>query len=171
MSATTLTNFAVVIGILFLVATRVKPQLLEWNTTLDRFIIGGVLFAAGILKARNAAEARMAVQAYRILPAHVAAILGYTLPWIEMAVALLLVLGVGVKASAWISAILMGIFIIAISQAWTRGLSIDCGCFGGGGSVAAGHTKYVQEIARDLGLLVIGMHLTRHPQGKWALDK
>jgi len=171
MSAVTVTNWVVILGIVALVVVRRKPELLPWNTTLDRAIIGGVLFAAGILKARNSAEARMAVQAYRILPAHIAAILGYTLPWVEMAVALLLILGVGVKASAWISAILMGVFIVAISQAWARGLSIDCGCFGGGGTVAAGHTKYVQEIARDLGIFVIAIHLSLHPQGKWSLDK
>ncbi len=171
MSATTITNWAVIIGVATLVAARIKPALLPWNTTLDRVIVGGVLFAAGALKAHNSAEARMAVQAYRILPARVAAILGYTLPWVEMAIALLLILGVAVKGSALLSALLMGIFIIAISQAWARGLSIDCGCFGGGGTVAAGHTKYVQEIARDLGILIIAGHLSRHPRGKLGFDK
>ena len=28
-------------------------------------------------------------------------------------------------------------FIIGISQAWARGLTIDCGCFGGGGQIGA----------------------------------
>ena len=27
------------------------------------------------------------------------------------------------------------LFILAISQAWARGLSIDCGCFGGAGKL------------------------------------
>jgi uncharacterized membrane protein YphA (DoxX/SURF4 family) len=171
MNATTITNWVVIVGIAALLVAVRKPSFLPWNTTLDRVIIGGVLFAAGAIKARNSAEARMAVQAYRILPARIAAILGHTLPWVEMAVALLLILGVSVKVSAWISAGLMGIFVLAISQAWVRGLSIDCGCFGGGGTVAAGHTKYIQEIVRDLGIMVLAIHLSRNPQGKLGLDK
>ena len=46
----------------------------------------------------------------------------------------------------------MVVFIIGISQAWARGLTIDCGCFGGGGNIAAAQTQYPQEIARDVGL-------------------
>ena len=32
-------------------------------------------------------------------------------------------------------------FIIGISQAWARGLTIDCGCFGGGGAIGAAETQ------------------------------
>ena len=45
-------------------------------------------------------------------------------------------------------------FIVAIASVWYRGISIDCGCFGGGGEVDASQTQYPAEIARDLGLLL-----------------
>ena len=65
----------------------------------------------------------------------------------------------------------MVIFIIAIAQAWARGLNIDCGCFGGGGTVAPGETKYLQEILRDLGLVFLAIYLIRYPLTKFSLDK
>ncbi len=47
-------------------------------------------------------------------------------------------------------------FIIGISQAWARGLTIDCGCFGGGGQIGAAETRYPQEIARDAAFALAG---------------
>jgi hypothetical protein len=98
-------------------------------------------------------------------------VIGYSLPWIEVGLAIFLILGVFVKQSAMASGALMFIFIIGIAQAGLRGLSIDCGCFGGGGQVAAGQTKYLAEIFRDVGLLAIALALTKFPGGKFGLDR
>ena len=142
-----------------------------WISLLARLVLGGVLIAAGALKAGNPAHAAMAVRAYQVLPITLANILGYALPWVEMGAGLALVIGVAVKAAAIIGGGLMVVFIIAIAQAWARGLSIDCGCFGGGGTVAPGHTAYVQEILRDTGLTALAVYLFRFPHGKFGLDK
>lgn len=148
-----------------------KEKYLPWLTLLARLILGGVLFVAGLLKAKNTTEAGMAVRAYRLLPPGLANTFGYVLPWLEMGIALLLILGVAVRISAYIGGVLMLLFIFAVSQAWARGLSIDCGCFGGGGSVAPGHTKYLQEILRDIGLVIVAFYLTKRPHGRLSLDK
>ena len=142
-----------------------------WISLLARLVLGGVLIAAGTLKAGNPAHAAMAVRAYQVLPLTLANILGYALPWVEMGAGLALVIGVAVKAAAIIGGGLMVVFIVAIAQAWARGLSIDCGCFGGGGTVAPGHTAYVQEILRDTGLTALAVYLFRFPHGKFGLDK
>jgi len=142
-----------------------------WISLLARLVLGGVLIAAGALKAGNPAHAAMAVRAYQVLPVTLANILGYALPWVEMGAGLALVIGVAVKAAAIVGGGLMVVFIIAIAQAWARGLSIDCGCFGGGGTVAPGHTAYVQEILRDTGLTALAVYLFRFPHGKFGLDK
>jgi hypothetical protein len=62
-------------------------------------------------------------------------------------------------------------FIIAISQAWARGLSIDCGCFGDGGAVDPSETKYLETILRDIGFAFLGFWLIRYPVTKFALEK
>jgi len=147
--------------------SKIQP----WITLAGRILLGVVLLLAGYLKAKSPAEAQMAVRAYEVLPVSIANFFGLALPWFEMGAGLLLIIGLAVRYSALFGGALMLLFVVAISQAWARGLTIDCGCFGGGGQVAAGHTKYLQEILRDLGLTLTGVFLYRFPQGKFGIDR
>ena len=113
----------------------------------------------------------MAVRAYRLLPVGIANFFGLALPWLEIGAGILLIIGITVRYASIFGGALMLLFVGAISQAWARGLSIDCGCFGGGGEVAAGHTQYLQEILRDLGLTAAAIFLYLYPHGKLGLDK
>jgi uncharacterized membrane protein YphA (DoxX/SURF4 family) len=142
-----------------------------WLTLLFRLILGGVLLAAGALKIGNLQKSAMAVRAYEILPVDLANFLGYALPWIEIGMGLLLIVGASVKICGLLGALTMLAFIIAIAQAWARGLSIDCGCFGGGGTIDPEDTKYLSEIIRDIGLLTMGVFLYYYPKGKLSLDR
>ena len=142
-----------------------------WITLLARLILGGVLLVAGALKVGNLQKSAMAVRAYELLPTAIANFLGYVLPWLEIGLGLLLILGVAVSISGLFGAIIMFAFIIAIAQAWARGLSIDCGCFGGGGPIDPSQTKYLSEIVRDIGLFGVGIFLYYFPKGRFALDK
>jgi uncharacterized membrane protein YphA (DoxX/SURF4 family) len=142
-----------------------------WLTLAARLILGGVLVAAGGLKIGNLQKSAMAVRAYEILPVGLANFLGYALPWVEIGIGFLLIVGAAVAISGLLGALTMLAFIIAISQAWARGLSIDCGCFGGGGTVNPEDTKYLSEIIRDIGLLVLSIYIYYFPKGKFGLDK
>jgi uncharacterized membrane protein YphA (DoxX/SURF4 family) len=144
---------------------------LPWMSLLARLVLGGVLLVAGYLKAFSPDKSQMAVRAYEILPISVANFLGIILPWLEIGAGLLLLVGLGIRYASIFGSVLMLIFVIAISQAWARGLSIDCGCFGGGGKVAPGETKYLSEILRDLGLAAMGIYLIRYPKTRFALEK
>jgi uncharacterized membrane protein YphA (DoxX/SURF4 family) len=144
---------------------------LPWVGLLARLVLGGVLLLAGYLKAFSPDKSQMAVRAYEILPISVANFLGIILPWLEIGAGLLLLVGLGIRYASIFGSVLMLIFVIAISQAWARGLSIDCGCFGGGGKVAPGETKYLSEILRDLGLAALGIYLIRYPKTRFALEK
>ena len=142
-----------------------------WLTLIFRLTLGAVLLIAGYLKAINPQKSAMAVRAYEVLPISIANFFGYTLPWFEIGVGALLILGVAVRISAVLGGLTMLIFILAISQAWARGLSIDCGCFGGGGTVDPSQTKYLEEILRDFGLMLMAVYLYRFPKGRFGLDK
>ena len=142
-----------------------------WLTLLSRLILGIVLLVAGGLKIGNLPKSAMAVRAYELLPVSLANFLGYTLPWIEIGLGLLLIVGVTVKISGALGALTMLAFIIAIAQAWARGLSIDCGCFGGGGAIDPEDTKYLSEIIRDIGLMALGIFLYFYPKGRFAVEK
>ena len=140
-------------------------------TLLARLILGIVLLVAGALKVPNLPKSAMAVRAYELLPIPIANFLGYTLPWIEIGLGLLLIVGVTVKISGALGGLTMLAFIIAIAQAWARGLSIDCGCFGGGGAIDPEDTKYLSEIFRDIGLMGLGIFLYLYPKGRFAIEK
>lgn len=138
---------------------------------LARLILGGVLVYAGAVKVGKPLTSQRAVQAYDVLPYDLAGWVGLILPFAEIVLGLLLVLGLFTRLAAAISALLMAAFIVGIAQAWARGLTIDCGCFGGGGQVTAGETAYPQEIARDLGLALCGAWLWWRPASLASLDR
>jgi len=152
----------------------VKNQ--PWITLLGRLLLGGVLLVAGGLKVTKPTESANATAAYKILPTDLAHLFGYALPWIEVAVGMLLILGIMVRYSAIFSGIIMIVFIAAIASVWARGLLIDCGCFGGGGEIDPSlksqvHRAYFTEIMRDLGLALTALYLYLFPYGKLSFEK
>ena len=142
-----------------------------WIGLVSRLVLGGVLFAAGYLKVFTLEKSQMSVRAYELLPISLANFLGIVLPFAEIVLGLLLIIGAFTRHMALLGGAIMFIFIAAIASAWARGLTIDCGCFGGGGQVAANETKYLQEIVRDAGLLLLALFLIRYPVTRFSLDK
>ena len=65
-----------------------------WASTAARLILAGVLAVAGGLKVTQPVQAVMAVQAYEVFPPTLGQFLGYARPLFELALALLLLLGV-----------------------------------------------------------------------------
>lgn len=135
-----------------------------------RLVLGGVVLVAGALKVGQLETSARSVRAYQLLPYDVAGAVGYGLPVLELAVGVLLILGLFTRVSAVIAGLLMVVFIVGIASAWARGLSIDCGCFGKGGTIAASQTQYPQEIARDVGLLACAVWLAVRPRSTLSLD-
>ena len=144
-----------------------------WFTFLARLTLAGVLLAAGWIKAMKPHEAAASVRVYEVLPVNIANSFGYILPWIEIGIALLLIVGIWARWSSIAAGTLMVLFVIAISQAWVRKLTINCGCFGNGGITADGKVHpwtYATEIIRDIGLILLSIFITYFPSGKFALD-
>lgn len=145
-------------------------------TLVGRLLLGAVLLVAGGLKAFVPAEAASAVAAYKILPTSLAHIVGYALPWLEIAIALLLITGISMRLASIVAGSIMVLFIAAIISVWARGLLIDCGCFGGGGAIdpslaAQVHKTYALEIARDIGLACTALYLYFFPYGLFSVEK
>jgi uncharacterized membrane protein YphA (DoxX/SURF4 family) len=148
-----------------------RLPLLEVVGTLARLGLAAVWLISGTLKALDPDQTYVAVRAYDVLPTAGVEIVAALLPWVELAFGILLLLGIGTRIVAALSAVLLLVFIAGVIQAWARGLSIDCGCFGGGGAVAPGETAYVQELLRDAGFLLMAGWLVVRPQTKLALDE
>jgi uncharacterized membrane protein YphA (DoxX/SURF4 family) len=145
-------------------------------TLLARLILGGVLLAAGGLKVFKPTDSANAVAAYKLMPTELAHLIGYALPWLEVAMGLLLIIGFMVRPAAVLSGLIMIVFIGAIASVWARGMLIDCGCFGGGGEIdpslaAEVRMNYFIEIMRDLGLALAALYLYFFPYGKLSIEK
>ncbi|GAA4360059.1 DoxX family protein [Angustibacter luteus] len=151
-------------------STDYAPAWRLWLATVLRLVLAGVLIVAGWLKLPEPAASVRAVRAYQLLPESVVPSVGHALPLLEIIVGVLLLVGLATRFAAAVAGLLMLAFIIGISSAWARGLTIDCGCFGGGGTVAANQTKYAQEIARDVGLLLAAAFLVVWPASRLSID-
>jgi uncharacterized membrane protein YphA (DoxX/SURF4 family) len=137
---------------------------------LARLILGGVLIWAGAAKVTRPTLSALAVRAYKILPYDFAGYVGQALPVVEILVGLLIVVGLFTRVSAAGGGLLMLAFITGISWAWAHGYSIDCGCFGGGGNIAASQTQYPLEILRDVGIAACAVWLIVRPHSPYSLD-
>lgn len=97
--------------------------------TILRVALGVVFIVASLDKMGNPESFAENIANYRLLPYRLINISAIVLPWLEVITGSLLVLGVWIRASAVLTCGLLGVFILAISQALLRDLDISCGCF------------------------------------------
>jgi len=129
--------------------------------TILSMALGAVFVYASLDKiAQPAAFARI-VYHYRLigpnalvgpLPANVLAV---TLPWVEMVAGLALIAGVWRREAAGLSALLLVVFLGAVTLALLHGIDIEnCGCFSVSGT---GRSAGIKLILQDLGLLAMAV--------------
>jgi uncharacterized membrane protein YphA (DoxX/SURF4 family) len=134
---------------------------------LVRLVPGALFLWAGLEKAFDRQESILAVNAYDVLPEGLVRAVAAILPWFEIGLGLLLILGLFVRFAGIATAVLTAVFIAGLAQAKARGLAIDCGCFGGGG---AGDGVSWWDIIRDVPILLCGVYLAVRPRGPLQLD-
>ncbi|WP_062077887.1 MauE/DoxX family redox-associated membrane protein [Demequina globuliformis] len=141
-----------------------------WLSLLVRLSMAGILIFAAIPKIQDIPQSIIAVRAYRLLPEEIVPFVGTLLPFFELALALWLILGLWTRwaAGAWL--VMMAAFTIGVIWAWTQGLSIDCGCFGGGGEVEEGATQYPLHLLERAGFIALGLFLFIWPRSRFSLD-
>jgi uncharacterized membrane protein YphA (DoxX/SURF4 family) len=112
----------------------------------------------------------LAVRQYQILPAGPANAFGTVQPFVELALGLLIVLGLGTRLVALLSALLLLVYIGGIISLGARGIAINCGCGGIASKALAGHTRYTLDVLRDVGYLVPAAWLIWRPRSPLSLD-
>jgi uncharacterized membrane protein YphA (DoxX/SURF4 family) len=132
-----------------------------------RLVPAALFLWAGFAKAFDRQGSILGVSAYDVLPESLVKPVAMLLPWVEIAVGVLLILGLFTRFAGLATAGLMSAFIIGLAQAKARGLKINCGCFGTGGP-GSGVTWW--ELIRDTGLFAAGAFLVWRPRGALQLD-
>jgi uncharacterized membrane protein YphA (DoxX/SURF4 family) len=121
---------------------------------LFRAIIGAVFVYAAYTKLRQPwLLFAMSIDSYGMLSEWAVLAVARTLPWFELALGTLLLAGVWLRYVSVAAATLLGLFFTVMTLAYTKGLGIDCGCFGVGEALSP------TTLARDGALLGIAVAL------------
>jgi uncharacterized membrane protein YphA (DoxX/SURF4 family) len=96
----------------------------------------------------------MGIDSYRMLPLVAVEWMARILPWLELGLGALLVVGAGVRWAGLAVTALLVMFMFALAHAALGGLEINCGCFGTG-SVRPG-----RELMLDAALLALALAVT-----------
>lgn len=104
---------------------------------LVRLVLGGVFVYAAWIKLREPwLLFAMSIDAYKVVPQWTAELVARTLPWLELALGLVLLSGFFRRVSSVSAAALLTGFFALMVRAYIRGETIDCGCFGPGEAIS-----------------------------------
>lgn len=135
--------------------------MMVWVQIIVRLIVAGLFVYAGVIKVINPDTFLTDIESYRLVPYHLAWVVAFYLPPLEILCGLGLLWPKTRVSSTVILVGLMVVFVVAISVAWARGLDISCGCFG----TSEGATNYPWLIIRDL-LIIAGLIFNTTKWGK-----
>ncbi|HEX4790934.1 MAG TPA: MauE/DoxX family redox-associated membrane protein, partial [Actinospica sp.] len=142
-----------------------------WISLVARAGLGAMWLYYAVPKLSYSSDALgLAVRQYQILPAGAADTFGTVQPFLELALGLLAVVGLGTRVTAALSALLLLVYIGGIISLGARGIAINCGCGGIASKAEAGHTRYTLDVLRDIGYLVPAGWLIWKPRSPLALD-
>ena len=143
----------------------------RWISLLARAGLGVMWLYYSVPKLSYSSDALdLAVREYQILPSSWADAFGTVQPFLELALGLLVLAGLGTRLVAVCSALLLLVYIGGIISLGARGIAINCGCGGIASTVAAGHTRYTLDVLRDVGYLVPAAWLMLWPRTPLSAD-
>ena len=96
---------------------------------LARFILGAVFIYASLDKIADPVAFSTSIDNYHITPIAINNLAALIIPWVELIIGLSLITGVFLDGASILTMALLVFFIFIISQAYARGISLQCGCF------------------------------------------
>lgn len=126
-----------------------------------RFVLGGLLVLAGVTKLVDREGSRTAVSDYEVLPEAIERPFSALLPWIELSLGMLLLVGLGMTAAAALAAPLFASFAIAIGINMARGRHFDCHCFGSVHNDQIGWSALLRATLLSVAALVVALGTSR----------
>ena len=133
-----------------------------WLTIRVQIALGAIFIIAALPKIADPPSFAHMIYNYRLVPSPLINISALVMPWVELLAGLALILGVWKAAARTVVAIMLAVFIVAISINLSRDNAIDCGCF----NVADRGKTHEQrifdmkvDVFRDLGMLLLAGQL------------
>ena len=126
-----------------------------------RLAAAAIWLLAGASKVADLTHFHAQVDQYRLLPHALEAPFAYALPFVELFVGVYLLIGLLTRMAGIAACGLMVLFLVAQAQAWARGLSLDCGCFGTLTHERVGFITILRDVALGLPSLVMALYPAR----------
>ena len=102
-----------------------------------RVVLGAIFVYAAWVKLRDPWQLfAMSIDSYQILPLREVELAAHVIPWMELALGLLLIAGLWLRISGSIVSLLLLTFFVLMLRAYAKGMAIDCGCFGPGEAIS-----------------------------------
>ncbi len=128
----------------------------DYLTIIIRLFVGSLFIYASFYKIIQPTDFAKSIWYYHMIPGEYINLMALILPWLEFLCGLGIILGIYYKGSVFIINIMMVMFIIALTSAVIRGISIDCGCFK---ASIASNDSAKETLWRDIGLIILTIQL------------
>jgi putative oxidoreductase len=121
-----------------------------WLTIRIQLGLAAVFIVAALAKISDPPGFAHEISNYKLLPASAVNPLALTLPWLEMVLGVCFFLGPFRRTAGRLAALLLVVFIGALSINLARGRPVDCGCFS-----TTAKTKTEAERLGDMKLAIL----------------
>jgi uncharacterized membrane protein YphA (DoxX/SURF4 family) len=142
----------------------------SWLELASRWILGLTFIYASYNKILFPADFAKIIYGYDLFPANFINLIAIILPFLELATALALILGVYPRSAVFIVIAMLVVFIILLSINLIRGHEFNCGCFALQDS--ENNVSSQTTIIRDFIYLALGLQVffyTRYR--RWCINK
>lgn len=138
-----------------------------------RLFLGGLFALAAFKKLQDPQSFAEAIKGFKVVdPAthgHLIVTGAFTMPWVEMVAAVLLILGMWTRAAGVTVALALAGFIAALVSVIARGLDAKCSCFGDLSLFCGSEVGWCQ-VVRNLILILPAVYLAVRGGGRVSLD-
>ena len=134
---------------------------------LLRLLLGGLLAAAGALKAGDPSSLAANIAAFRLLPAAIVGPLALALPYLELMLGGYLIVGLFTRVAATLATFEFLSYAAVIASAVVRRIPAGCGCFGPRDTALADWP----HVVFDLALAAASAVVAYAAPGAFAVDR
>ena len=102
-----------------------------------RLVLGAIFVYAAYVKLRDPWQLfAMSINSYDVLPLAMAETAARVIPWVELALGLMVISGIWLRISGTILSLVLLTFFTLMVRAYAKGMQINCGCFGPGEAIS-----------------------------------
>ena len=141
-----------------------------WLALPARWYLGFVFLLACQHKIAHPGAFAVDVATYGILPLSLVNLTAITLPWVELAAGIMLIVGLRARAAALMVFGMMVMFTTALAIALAQGLDMSCGCFASQGAQGEDPISSM-TVLRDVGWLMLSVYVMLFDHNPIGIDR